>query len=107
MKLNNRNILTLVASGFLFIALSNGLPYGYFTLMRFVVCAVGIYLAYKIYKDNKGSLWVWAFGFVAVLFNPIFLVYLKREQWEVIDLIAGIFFVVSIFMMKIKKEHEE
>lgn len=104
MKLTNKNILTLVAAGFLLVALSSGLPYGYFTLMRFVVCAVGIYLAYKTYEENKESLWVWAFGFVAVLFNPIFPIYLKRAQWEVVDLVVGVFFVVSIFLVKIKNK---
>lgn len=104
MKLNNKNILTLVASGSLFFALSSGLPYGYFTLMRFVVCAVGIYLAYKVYEENKESLWVWAFGFVAVLFNPIIPIVLKRAQWETIDLIAGVFFLASIFLVKTKNK---
>ena len=104
MVLSNKNILTLVVSGFLFVALSSGLPYGYFTLMRFVVCAAGIYIAHKIYEENKESLWIWAFGFVAVLFNPIFPIYLKREQWKVIDLIVGIFFVLSIFLIKIKNK---
>lgn len=102
MKLNNKNILTFVASGMLFFALSSGLPYGYFTLMRFVVCAVGIYIAMKMYEENKESLWVRAFGFVAVLFNPIFPVYLERTQWEMIDLVVGVFFVASIFLVKIK-----
>lgn len=100
MDLNNKNILTLVVVGFLFVALSSGLPYGYFTLMRFVVCAVGIYLAYKIYEENKESLWVWAFGFVAVLFNPFIVIHLERSQWEVIDLIVGIFFLTSIYLTK-------
>lgn len=102
--MNNKNILTLVASGMLFIALSSGLPYGYFTLMRFVVCAVGIYLAIKMYEENKESLWVWAFSFVAVLFNPIFPIYLKRAQWEVVDLVVGVFFVASIFLVRIKNK---
>ncbi|HBB44357.1 MAG: hypothetical protein UW27_C0005G0008 [Parcubacteria group bacterium GW2011_GWA1_44_13] len=104
MKLTNKKILTLVAAGMLLVALSEGLPYGYFTLMRFVVCAVGIYLAYKTYEENNESLWVWAFGFVAVLFNPIFPIYLKRAQWEVIDLVVGIFFIASIFLVKIKNK---
>lgn len=100
MKLTNRNILTIIASGFLFIALSDGLPYGYFTFLRFVVCAVGAYLAYLIYEENKKSLWVWAFSGIAVLFNPIIPIYLQREQWTTIDLIVGIFFILSIFLVK-------
>lgn len=106
MNMGNKNILTLVATGFLFVALSSGLPYGYFTLMRFVVCAVGIYLAYKAYEENKESLWVWAFGFTAVLFNPIFPIYLKRAQWEVIDLVVAVFFVASIFLVNLSEQKE-
>jgi len=55
MKLNNKNILTIIASGFLFIALFSGLPYGYFILLRIIVSIVGIYLAYNIYEENKES----------------------------------------------------
>lgn len=102
MKLNNKNTLTLVATGFLFYALSDGLPIGYFTLLRFVVCAVSLYLAYKIYEENKESLWIWAFGFVAILFNPVIPIHLQSEQWEVIDLLAGVFFGVSLFFVKFK-----
>lgn len=103
MKLSNKNILTIIASAFLFIALFEGLPYGYFTLLRFIVCVVGAYLAYEIYEENKESLWVWAFGLVVVLFNPIIIIHLQREQWWIIDLIVGIFFVLSIFLIKTKK----
>ena len=102
MKLTNKNILTIVASGFLFIALFDGLPYGFFTFLRFVVCAVGAYVAYKIYEDNKDSIWVWAFAGIAVLFNPIFIISFERATWWVIDLIVGIFFVSSIFLVKVK-----
>ena len=98
MNLNNKNILTLVATGFLFYALSGGLPIGYFTLMRFVVSAIAIYLAYNKYEENKESLWVWAFGFIAILFNPIIPIVLKKDTWQNIDLITGIFFVVSILL---------
>lgn len=103
MKITNKNILTIIASGFLFMALLDGLPYGFFTLLRFVVCSVGIYIAYKIYEDNKESLWVWAFAGMAILFNPIIPIYLQRETWIVIDLIIGIFLLVSIFFIKTKK----
>ena len=100
MKLYNKNILTIVATALLFIALYDGLPYGYFTFLRFVVCAVGAYLAYLIYEENKKSLWVWAFSGIAVLFNPIIPIYLQREQWTTIDLIVGVFLILSIFLVK-------
>ncbi len=105
MKLSNKNIFTIITSGFLFIALVDGLPYGYFNLLRFVVCAVGIYLAYKTYEDNKESLWVWAFAGIAVLFNPIIIITFERSTWWVIDLMVGIFFVLSIFLIKIEEKN--
>lgn len=103
MKINNKNILTLVAAAFLFVALISGLPYGYFTLMRFVVCAITVYLAYVTYENKKDSLWVWVFGGIAVLFNPIIIIHLAREVWWPIDLIVGIVLLVSIFILKPKK----
>ncbi len=105
MKLNNKNILTIVASGFLFVALFDGLPYGYFTLLRFVVCAVGIYLAYRTYEDDHESLWAWLFAGVAVLFNPIIPIYLQRETWFIVDLVVGAIFLVSIFSVKLKNKN--
>ena len=101
-KISTRIVLTLVASGFLFYASNDGLSSGYFTLLRFVVCAVTTYLAYLAYEKSKESLWMWIFGFVAVLFNPFILVTLKRAQWEPIDLVTGIFLIVSLFLFKQK-----
>lgn len=102
MKISNKNILTIIASGFLFVALFDGLPYGFFTLLRFVVCAVSIYLTYKVYDNESDSLWVWVFGGIAVLFNPIIPIHLQRETWWIIDLVVGIFFILSMFLIKVK-----
>lgn len=104
MKLSNKNIFTIIASGFLFIALFDGLSYGFFTLLRFVVCAVGAYIAYKIYEGNKESLWVWAFAGIAVLFNPVIIITFERSTWTVIDLIVGVFFLLSMFIVKEKNK---
>ncbi len=104
MKLITKNILAIIASTFLFIALFDGLPYGYFTFLRFVVFAIGAYLVYVVYKDNKQSLWIWAFGGIAVLFNPFIIIHLERSQWVIIDLLVGVFFIVSMFALKIKNK---
>jgi hypothetical protein len=104
MKLTNKNILTIIASGFLFVALVDGLPYGFFTLLRFIVCAVGVYLAYKTYESDRESLWVWVFGGIAVLFNPIIPIHLQREIWVIIDVIVGGFFLLSTFLIRVKNK---
>lgn len=100
MKEFNQKILTIIASGFLLVALFDGLPYGFFTLLRFVVCAVGAYMAYKTYEKDNDSLLVWLFGGIAILFNPIISIHLTREVWWFIDLIAGVLFILSIFKFK-------
>jgi hypothetical protein len=107
MKLSNKKILIVVASVFLFVALFDGLPYGYFTFLRFVVCSVGIYIAYKAYKLKENALWTWVLGGISVLFNPIFPIQLERDIWVIIDLIVGVFFLTLIFVIREEKVQDE
>lgn len=86
----------LVASGMLFWALADH-PYAYFTLLRFVVCAVTAYCA-VLANSQKNEQWTWVFSVVAVLFNPIIPVHLNRDIWIVIDLAIGIVLLVSLFI---------
>lgn len=108
---NTKNILLAVSSVFLFIASANNdkysyLPIGYFTLLRFIVCAVSIFIAYNKYKEDKESLWAWVFGFTAILFNPFIEIVFKRQTWTVVDLIVGIFFLFYVFISELKnKKH--
>ena len=81
-------------------------PYGYYQLLRFVVCGVGIYVAFTAYSWQK--MWaVWLFGFIALLFNPLIPIYLSRELWQPIDVICAVLFVVIIFQKLSEKNSEE
>src|SRR3989344_8421528 len=101
MKQNKKkNIALLIAAAFLFIAMFGGWPYGFFTLLRFVVFAIAAYIAWMAYEQQKEK-WVWTFGFLAVLFNPFIIIHLNREIWSVIDLIVGVFMIISIFALKL------
>ncbi len=97
-----KNIALLIAAAFLFVALFDGWPYGFFMLLRFVVFASSAYVAWIVYETQKEK-WVWIFGFLAVLFNPFIVIHLNREIWSVIDFIAGVFLVASIFIFKLKQ----
>jgi uncharacterized membrane protein len=104
MELNKKkNIALLIAAAFLFIALFDGWPYGFFTLLRFVVFASSAYVAWMAYKSQKEK-WVWIFGFLAVLFNPFIVIHLNREIWSVIDFIVGVFIMVSVFVLKLDRK---
>ena len=92
----------IIASGMLVWALDDHV-YGYYTLLRFIVCAVAVYCAFLAYSQSKED-WTWIFGGIAVLFNPIIPIYLNRELWSVIDVIVAGVFVVSFFFVKVKKK---
>jgi len=81
-------------------------PYGYYQLLRFVVCPVSAYVAYLAYNWHK--LWAtWLFGFIAILFNPLIPIHLSRELWQPIDFVCAILFVVIIFAFKKSKEEKQ
>ena len=65
-----------------------------YTLSKLVVCGCALYFAYNLYQI-KDTTFVWIFGFIAILYNPIIPVYLyKKELWMVVNIItAGIFFI--------------
>lgn len=99
-----KNIITLIPIIFLFLALFGGWPYGFFTLLRFVVFASSGYIAWMAYEAKKEK-WAWIFGFLAVLFNPFIIIHFDRDVWSIIDLIVGIFLITSIFIFKLKEKN--
>lgn len=71
------------------------LPYGYYVLLRWVVCPVAAYTALQAAKlPAKG--WSWVFGVLALVFNPILPVHLTREVWPVVDLAACVLLFASL-----------
>jgi hypothetical protein len=104
MALNEKkNIILGIATLFLFAALFDGWPYGFFTLLRFVVFVATVYIAWIAYEQQKEK-WVWIFGFVAILFNPFFPIHLNRDWWFIIDLVTGLFLIASIFALKFARK---
>jgi len=81
------------ATGLLCLIAIADLPYGFYTLLRLVVCIVGSLLAMESYRQGRVG---WAFGFIALLFNPISKVSFEKEVWQVFDAIAGICFLAQL-----------
>lgn len=74
-------------------------PYGYYQLLRLVVCGVSVYVAFTAYSWQK--IWaMWLFGFIALLFNPLIPIHLSRELWQSIDVICAVLFVVIAIVLK-------
>jgi len=47
-------------------------PYSFYMLLRWVCCAIFAYSAFAAHERNR-LLWVWVFGALAALYNPILL----------------------------------
>jgi len=95
-------IPVLISILMLFAGIPKFFPYGYYTLLRFVVCGTGGYIAYFAFEEEKRFI-----GFlsilVALLFNPIIPIHLAKDVWVVIDFITTIFFAITIFTLRVGK----
>jgi len=88
----------LVAAGMLFLALARW-PYGYYSLLRWVVCGAAVYGGWLAYEGQRK----WLLGLfipVGLLFNPLVPIHLTRQGWAPIDFIVGTLFLVSALIQR-------
>jgi hypothetical protein len=89
----------IVVSSFLLWALSPTNPYAYYVLLRWICCAIFIFLTMQA-KSQMSKSWTWILGFIAVLYNPLVPVHLDRLIWSVVNVVViGVAFA-SIFALK-------
>lgn len=69
------------------------MPYGYYTLLRFVCTFAFGYMAYAYYEENKRP-WAVTFGALTMLFQPFLKVALDRGTWNFVDLVVAIMLIV-------------
>jgi hypothetical protein len=94
--------LLLICAGLLFICLID-LPIGYYTLLRIVV-TIGSVAVVITEFENGLNIWVFSFGLMAILFNPLIPIYLNdKSAWMPIDIIAGILFIIKSLTIKSNK----
>jgi hypothetical protein len=80
------------------------LPYGYYRLLRWIACPVAIASAIQLNSSGR-SAWVWIFGLVALLFNPLFPFHFDKATWRIFDAAGGISFLIgSLFVYKDRKK---
>jgi hypothetical protein len=99
-------IAWLIAAVMLVFAAAEKQPDSFYTLLRWVCCAVFAYSA-VISFQMKRTLWLWIFAALAALFNPIFPAHLDRTQWIVADWfsIGAVVFAAFIFWKDAKSYH--
>lgn len=74
-------------------------PYGYYVLLRWVCCAVFVYLAIQAWEREKQG-WVWILGVTAAIYNPILRIHSTREMWSIVNLVTIGLAVASISVLK-------
>lgn len=81
------------------------LPYGYFQLLRFVVCTCAGYLCCILLSSDEHSKWTAIMGVMAILFNPFLPVGLPRVVWRVFDVASAVLLIIAAFATKEPKSH--
>lgn len=74
-------------------------PYGYYQILRLAVTIYGSWMAMEMWMQERVS-WAWAFGSIAILYNPIFKISLDRDTWVIANLVAAVFFAAEIAIFK-------
>ena len=82
-----------IVVGMLFLALLP-LPYGYYTLLRIVVCAALVWAAITAFQKEHQII-PWVVVVLAIVFNPIIPIYLPKALWAVIDVGTAIFLLMG------------
>jgi len=78
-------------------------PYGYYIVLRFAICGISIYLAFRAREVEKSG-WFWLFAITAIVYNPLVRVHLTREIWSVFNVATIVLFACAIFALKSKEE---
>jgi FtsH-binding integral membrane protein len=84
-------------------ALVSANPYGYYVLMRIVLCAIFVFLAVKAHELNRVG-WVWVLAITAALYNPIIRVHLNREIWSAVNVATIVLLTVTVVVLRKKNE---
>jgi len=93
-------ISAIVAAVMLLAALLDIWPYGYFILLRWVVCAVSVFLAFGAWARGRRIVLVVFGALIALLFNPIAPVEFDREVWMAIGVGTAAVMVVRGLLLR-------
>ena len=81
------------------------MPYGYFTLVRFIATVGFGYMAFQYFKQRKEVL-TWTFVTLVLLFQPFAKVGLGRMVWNIVDVIVAVGLVI-LFIIEWKGGKKE
>ena len=77
------------------------MPYGYYQLLRLVVAAASAFIAVAAWQRGA-HVAVIAFGLLALIYNPIAPLHLKREMWEFVNVGTAAVFLVALAVAEVQ-----
>ena len=82
------------------------LPYGAYTLIRFVAMVGFGVIAVKYFNEEKIPLAV-VFGALALLFQPFLKIHLGRTVWNFVDVVVAVLLIaLTLYEIKAKDNRE-
>ena len=94
--------LAIISTIMLLLAIPPLWPYGYYLLLRIMVCVAAVALSLWAHRKEKLG-WMWTMIIIAIIFNPLIPFHLGKEIWSIIDLVVAVIFVISIFKLRLQK----
>lgn len=64
------------------------MPYGYYQLLRLLVTGYTGYLA-ALYFFRRPHQWAWVFSFMALLYNPVFVITMSKEFHALVNVLVA------------------
>jgi uncharacterized membrane protein len=92
-------VAAIVPAVLLLAAVFGHWPYGFYALLRLIVCGCSAYLAVKTNKTGNLA-WTWIMGGMVVLFNPILPIRVHRSDWQILDALAAVTLFVFVAAYK-------
>ena len=69
-------------------------PYVYFQAMNWIVMLAAAQTIWQAYQQ-KTSWVIWLYGAIAILFNPLAPLYVRKDIWQLADLTAAVLFILA------------
>jgi hypothetical protein len=91
--------LALMVGSLLLLAIPSHWPYRFYVILRWVVFASGIGYALGCYEMEKPA-WARIMASLAIIYNPLLPFHFARSQWQIINLLAALAFVVLVWKFR-------
>lgn len=78
------------------------MPYGYYQILRWIICGYALTIAYNNHKEEIYNLSTILFGLWAITYNPIAPIHFEKDIWIIINLLTAMTLVFK-FVIEIKK----